>query len=248
MKKLICILLTLLALTSISACSRGSTPATEQTSPVVLTERQKQILRDNDLPEDFSRLTISQQASITAIEQMLSYAEEKYGTEFTYAGYIPAGPIEKQQLLAYPASGFMSTDTFTITKTADGYEDDYLNVACRDMFGKYIADKISELFPDIECRVYPEITVISLSEIPEDPSSFDGHTGGRLTIFVNEETCSGDQIPALQSGIQTLLKGLSLDCSGRIDPLSPDKFPDLDKFNYTDYLSETFYPFQSPIR
>ena len=58
---------------------------------VKLTERQKKILRDEGLPEEYDRLTDSQKNAIVKIESALSYLEETYEDEFEYTGYVSGG-------------------------------------------------------------------------------------------------------------------------------------------------------------
>ena len=56
-------------------------------SKVFLTQRQKDILTEQGLSTEYTELSASQQKAIVAIEEMLSYAEKKYKTSFSYAGY-----------------------------------------------------------------------------------------------------------------------------------------------------------------
>ena len=55
-----------------------------------LTERQKDILKSQNLPQQWDELDMSVQESIEAIEEMLQYLEHKYGKTFVYAGYKKA--------------------------------------------------------------------------------------------------------------------------------------------------------------
>lgn len=53
-----------------------------QQTPAGLTERQVQILEAVGLPADYDELTPTQQHTVTRIEEMLCYMEQKYGGEF----------------------------------------------------------------------------------------------------------------------------------------------------------------------
>lgn len=60
---------------------------------------------------------------------MLSYLEEKYETEFSYAGYVLAGAVESEHLTAYP--------------TADGADDGAYFVPVKP-YGETFKDNYSD--------------------------------------------------------------------------------------------------------
>ena len=112
---------------------------------VELNKRQKSILEAEGLPTDYEKLTWTQKRAIVSIEEMLQYVDEKYNKTFLYAGYVPAGPMETEHLIAYPSDGDKQDESFTITRTENGYEDDYISVVINDDFFDYVSNGIQPL-------------------------------------------------------------------------------------------------------
>lgn len=92
-----------------------------------LTERQKEILIENNLPDKWMKLNTSQRQSIVAIEEMLEYLENKYNKKFCYAGYKPKNELylDEEALLAYAEGDNPDTDKFSVKRTEAGFEDSY---------------------------------------------------------------------------------------------------------------------------
>ena len=113
-------------------------------SELVLNERQKEILEEAGLSTNPEELTSSQKRAIVAIDEMLCEVENKYNISFSYSGYIAPGPLENEQLIAYPADGNEEEDSFTVTRTkVDGkysYEDEYVNVVAKRRYMTYILE------------------------------------------------------------------------------------------------------------
>lgn len=245
MNKYIGLLVIFVLLTGMCSCSltNGTANTETRTLPaesVILNERQKRILKENGLSDNYNDLSDAQRKSIVAIEEMLQYAEKKYAAEFAYAGYIPAGPLEKQQLRAYPVSGYMATDTFTITKTPDGYKDDYIAVASRTLLAEYIADSISELCPQITVKVIAEITDISLETIPKEYAEFDGNAAAIVKVFVDGGSCTDQDFAMLQSKLESYMTAHQLTGLVQLLRLKEGTLPYLHEFNYTQYLSDSY--------
>lgn len=98
----------------------GTEKNEEIDSKITLNERQKSILAEKELPTDYEELNITQKAAIVAIEEMLEAIETKYDMEFCYAGYIEASVLEPETLIAYPAGGTASIDSFSVIRSSDG--------------------------------------------------------------------------------------------------------------------------------
>ena len=56
---------------------------------IPLTDRQKEILREQGLPEIYEELTAAQRDMILSIEQLLEKVEDKYGKEMVFESYQP---------------------------------------------------------------------------------------------------------------------------------------------------------------
>ena len=76
-KKIVSLMLILGMLIQFGGCSGMDLIGGEK-----LNERQKKILVDSGLSADWKDLNSSQKKSITAIEEMLEYLEEKYGKDW----------------------------------------------------------------------------------------------------------------------------------------------------------------------
>ncbi len=235
MKKWICLLCALL----VFLCGCGKEP--KRKPSVELTRRQLQILEQEGLPGDYQQLLPSQKEAIVAIEEMLRYAEEKYGEEFVYAGYIPSGLMEPEQLMAYPASGSEALHRFTVTTTPEGYADDYIAVRCREPFEGYLSQNFQKFCPSVQGIVYGNITELSLTEVPCEGDAFDGNTAASLMIFLNGDTCTDEEYLEFESSCEQFLRQHRLYGMAQIIRIKGESFQKLTRFNYTDYLSQEHY-------
>ena len=70
-----------------------------------LSERQREILKKENLPQEYDKLTQTQKRAICRMEKMLCYLDEKYpGVEFRYLEYS-AGYFDTEWLSVYPPAG-----------------------------------------------------------------------------------------------------------------------------------------------
>lgn len=229
----------LILLAELCGCSTQRVDTSKPIKPeIALNERQKNILAEQDLPTEYEQLPSHQKRAIVAIEEMLTYAEDKYGMPFCYAGYAEAGPMEKENLQAYPADGFMAVDCFTITKTADGYEDDFLNVAAVPAFTDYLTRQFQAFLPDAEMQIYPNITNTTLQEVPHKDTVFDGKVSSSLYIFLDGATCTQADFDAFQTQCAAFMQEHELYGFAKIVLLKPETLIYVSRFNYTDYFSE----------
>jgi len=177
---------------------------------VTLTERQKKILEKEDLPTEYSELTWSQQKAIVAIEEMLTYAEEKYNESFSYAGYHFASPLEEEHMEAYPTGSYAEIGTFTITKTSDGYEDDYMTLAVKPMYIAYLKEEIQKILPDTKIKVYAEITSAELDERPTEYEDLNDKVGAGVIIEIDSNTFDGLDLSDFKNKLSVFL--LKINC------------------------------------
>lgn len=101
MRKSTLVLLLMFVLFCFSSCGRNREKQTEQVNvnetgqkgeTVMLSDRQKKILRDAGLPDEYSHLSFTQKHGIEAIEAFLTYLDSKYpNEEFEYTGYYEKG-------------------------------------------------------------------------------------------------------------------------------------------------------------
>lgn len=210
-------------------------------SGVSLTQRQKDILTEQGLSTEYAELSVSQQKAIVAIEEMLSYAEKKYNTSFSYAGYSAQSSLEKEHMRAFPTSGDKETDSFTITKTDAGYEDDFVNVAANAIYVAYVCDGIKAILPNTEIKVFAEITKTSLVEVPTVDTELQGKVESSLWVFIDSATFSEQDLSKFKADFNEYLTEHQLYGMAQIILLKDGKIAYPTKYNYTDYLSEEHY-------
>ena len=210
-------------------------------SKVSLNQRQKEILTEQGLSTEYTELSTSQQKAIVAIESMLCYAEEKYNTSFSYAGYSAQSSLEKEHMCAFPTSGDKETESFTITKTDAGYEDDYINVASNEVFVSYVSEGIKSILPNTEIKVFAEITKTSLTEVPTEDTQLNGNVESSLWVFIDGATFGEEDLSNFKTNFSEYLIEHQLYGMVQIVLLKDDKIAYPTKYNYTDYLSETYY-------
>lgn len=226
----------------VCGCLMNHPNLSKNTKPEVsLSERQKRILAENGLPIEYDELRISQRSAIMAIEEMLCYVEEKYDTSFSYAGYIAASPLEKEHMLAFPTSGSKMSDTFTITKNGDTYEDDYINVAINAEFTSYIYENVQSFAPDTEFKVFSKITKTSFLEVPASPPDFDGKVESSLLIFIDGSTFKEEDLGSFKAQFTGFMREHKLYGMAQMILLKEGQIAYPTKYNYADYLSEEHY-------
>lgn len=210
-------------------------------STITLTQRQIAILKRYGLPANYEELTNTQQKAIITIEEMLCYAEEKYNQKFAYAGYTSAGLINNEHMRAYPISGNEKTDTFTISKTENGFVDDYINIAITPMYCEYVLSSVKTLAPDTKIKTYAEVTATSIAELNANKMIFDGTTEASLWIFLDETTFDEAKLEDFASAFNAWMNDHKLYGAVQIVLLKENTISYLTKYNFTNYLSETYY-------
>ncbi|MDE6952560.1 MAG: hypothetical protein K2P09_01965 [Erysipelotrichales bacterium] len=208
---------------------------------VILNERQKEILFKEGLSTNYEELELSQQMAIVAIEDMLKYVENKYDIPFKYSGYIAASPLEPEQLKAYPVLKDKVGDRITVTKTDEGYEDDYISIASNDIYTSYILTGIQDLIPETMIKVYTEITKTSLLKVPEDGKDFDGTTEAAIFVFIDGATCSEDDFLNLINNCKSYLSNHNLYSLVQFIRMKEDMIKFVTGSNFDNYLSEEYF-------
>lgn len=213
-------------------------------SGYALNERQKSILEEMELPTEYEELLPSQKRAIVAIEEMLQYAEDKYGISFSYRGYIAPSvfsPLEVERTHAYPTSGDRDRDWFTIKKTDDGYEDDYIERASCEGYASYVRDGLKEIYPDVEIKVFAEVTNTTLTEVPTDDTNYDGKVVAGLSIFVDDGSQVEENISIFKEKFVAFMNEHELYGMADVIFLYEGNIEDIAYYNYTDYLYEEYY-------
>ena len=232
----------LILMIGVCGCTMNNSDLPSNTeSEVSLNQRQKDILTEQGLSTEYTELSASQQKAIVAIEEMLVYVEKKYNTSFSYAGYSAQSSLEKEHMRAFPTSGDKETDSFTITKTDAGYEDDYINVAANAIYVAYVSDGIKTILPDTEIKVFAEITKTSLVEVPTVDTDLQGKVESSLWIFIDGANFSEQDLTEFKANFNDYLTEHQLYGMAQLVLLKDGKIAYPTKYNYTDYLSEEHY-------
>ena len=206
---------------------------------IVLNERQKEILEEVGLPTDAEKLDGSQQEAIIAIDEMLTAVEKKYNRSFSYSGYVEQGLLESEHLIAYPSDGSPRRDSFEVRRTDNGYEDDYMNVAIRDDYAKYVEEIITSNLHNEHIRVFTEIYTTELTSVPENKQDYKGKVSSWKAVFLY--LTDNDEIPKYVQSIQEILKNENLKYDCEVIFLKEDVIDKLTEYNYEDYLSSDYY-------
>ena len=233
----------LLMMIALCGCSDNRSISSDK-EKIVLNERQKMILAESDLPIEYEELGYTQQKSIIAIEEMLQSVEAKYGMEFRYVGYILPGPLNVEKLVACAMDGYDSIDSFSVTREmVDGeyvYTDEYMCVAVRDMFNRYISDSVEKEMQIKGMKVYPEVTFTTLEEVPGDVTELDGNIAGSVMFFADNTLLSEEGVSSFAAWYKKWMQEHQIPGIVDVIILEQGVLDKLTIFNYTDFLTDDY--------
>lgn len=194
----------ILGVANLSACSLNNKQSgvnKEESSSVEekneeLNEWQKEFLKEQGLPTEYSELNLTQQLSVEAIYEMIMYLEDKYGIGFEYNGYVRPQILESEHMYAYPEGGDKEIDTFTVTREDDGtLTDDYPNIAVRPYYEQMVTDYVKNYFNSDEIKVISKVTESGVdinAIITKD--HMRGNVAASNKIFINSSVCNTEEI------------------------------------------------------
>lgn len=250
---ILCVLLILVA-----GCSGKKSDASDELSQAVdaeeektegatvtLTERQKKILADEELPINYDQLTDSQKNAIVKIEDALSYLEETYHDEFEYAGYV-AGGIDGQYVEAKIVDSLPEKYVTVDITYKDGeyhYYDNYEALMAEDDYVEEVRAFLDNYFDPAEYQVYMEIT-----ELAEEGDSIVERAMGCPEIFIND-VYSEEEVEAVVKAYSSWVADVRRD-GGGADFLifTSEVFPLINVFNYKDYIGKERLMFSLAVR
>ena len=207
---------------------------------IVLNERQKEILISQGLPIDYEELNYTQKESIIAIEELLTFVENKYGIEFCYDGYIPRRNLEEETLYAYPKGE--DTKRITVIRTTnDNITDNYINILLEEPVQNMILEYISDKINSNDVKVYLEVTDTNINTTENLINNIKGNVGINAIIFVDEDIVSTAMYLEILENFKTWLKEEQLDGLYQLIRLKENKLKYLTQYNYSDYLSDEHY-------
>ena len=211
----------------------------EKIAELVLNERQKEILEEVGLPTNVEKLDYMQKKAIIAIDEMLTAMEKKYNRSFSYSGYVADGPLETEHLIAYPSDGDPEYDGFEVKKKDNGYEDDYMLVAIKDDYAKYVEEIMISSLHNENIKVFADIYTTELTDIPDNKEEYCGNVSSWKAVFIY--LTDNDEISKYTESIQQILKSKNLRYDCDVIFLKENIINKLTEYNYTDYLTSDFY-------
>lgn len=238
-RRVLCVVLSLLMVCCLCGCGgKRESAQTDRQEPteVVLTERQKQILRDNGLPEDYDQLTISQQNGIEKIEDGLSYLEEKYHDDFEYYGYVPGG-LDGEYLTALISDTLPEkyvTLYFSYVGQEYKFSDNYEAVMAEDAYVQETTDFLKGYFDPSDFQVYVEIY-----ELQEKGDSVVERASGCPNIMINDVYSEKEIMEAAEAYAQWIAHMKNKKGGAAIfRVLKTEDYQECDEFNYKDYYGK----------
>lgn len=233
--KKICLFISLITL-MLGVCGCMDTNQNSLDSDIIqLTPRQIEILQREGLPTDISKLTQRQKKSIKDIEEMLQYAENKYGIPFIYVDYTAEKELESGVLTAYPSGSLKKRDIFSIRRGSDGgFEDTYNNLIVRDKYEEMLHDKIKEMVNG-NFKSYAQITETALQQAPLDIQDCVNTVKAKCWIFVEEKT--NDDCDNIVDFIISWMNTNKIKGSIYILSVTDGILQEITEENFTDYLS-----------
>lgn len=204
-----------------------------------LTDRQKQILEQMELPTDYEQLNYTQQHAIKRIEIMLRYLEEKYEMEFSYAGYVPAGAMESEHLTAYPTADGMGegANLITVKPYGETFKDNYSDKEIREYYESLVSAFIEDYFQS-EQAVFINYRFSSsfndISEVTDDNFHYKAST--ETLIFVSDTICNEAQIKTFAETFKLWLEEHEIISSSRVSLIYGD-VTGVTRENFSDYYS-----------
>lgn len=251
MRNKIIMLICILVLSTLCGCAGNqvntentdSTSQTETTEAVqsednmvVLTERQKQILREKGLPEEYDQLTDSQKNAIVKIERALAYLEETYNDEFEYYGYVSGG-LDGEYVTAkisdtYPAE---YVNVYILYEN-DHYEysDNYKEIMAEPEYAEQVTKFLANYLDPSDFKVY-----VKISELSETGDSIIERAVGVPVIMINDVYSEKEVEKTVQAYAEWIS---SMDCSdgGGVDFrfYKTEDYMKIDEYNYKEYYGK----------
>ena len=209
----------------------------ERSENMNLTDRQIEILCQLGISTEVDELTDNQKEGIVAIEEMLTYLEDKYNENFEYLGYVQGSNLEGESLTAKKVGGTF-VDVVTVIRKNGTFEDDYAKVLARADYEKYIRNYFGEKGDSV--KVYSDI-----SEVAEDYESYLSENPFKVIsssdcIFLDASTFDEEAFEKIISEYSELLK-TNLDGNSNCTVFylyDTSVFSDLNRFNYKSRVIE----------
>lgn len=237
-KKLLisCALVLLLGGCEVNDKNKEQESTSVEQEAVVLNDRQKDILIEMGLPTTYEDLGKPQQESIVAIEELLTYLEDRYDTSFSYVAYYPLEAIQDEKLTALPDWGDPEVDLVTVERPRDGsaIKDDYPSVAARPIYQVELDKAVDEIASPGAVKAYVTDSVYEVDEVPTDFESLlsNGFSASQ-NVFVKESAAT--DLDEVSQGLQAWLEEKEIPGGSRLFLLSDEDFDQVTQDNFPDF-------------
>lgn len=243
MKKICSFLLVIIMLFSLTSClndTGGKNDNTQNHSngdysskgekDMELTSRQIEILKQENLPTNYSELNDSQKKAIVAIEELFLYLDDKYEDDFVFIGYRPEAALDKEALIVQP-KGATAAENFSVFREDGVITDNYSKILLRDDYEEMIEKQFKSYFSNID--VFSDIEEVSGNDTSELRACVYATTG----IYTTEADVNGKDVVEIAKGFGNWY---SAEANGTTSSFSlyvvpEDVFWSLTRFNRTNY-------------
>lgn len=167
-----------------SAYCIGNKETTSVKSEYILSDRQKSILLKEGLPTDYNSLTLTQKASLEAIEDMFTYLDMMYPKEqFEFSGYVAQSPLESEQLIVLSQYGKVTVcrdSENDIISYRDNFKEAKEAYDCATALNDYLAKTFTET------DYIVDVDVSRMVGATDNTPSTLSNCIAAVTIFVND--------------------------------------------------------------
>lgn len=202
---------------------------------VTLNERQKSILKEEGLSENYEDLTTEQQVSIVRMEELFQILEDKYDVQFSYLGYKRAEILEGEQLIAYPTGG-SKDDVVTLKYYKGEWHDDYDCVAVRPYYEKATLRSLENIYAAGNVKTQATVSWVK-TQIDTKSIDFERikeDVAASSLVIINDKDISPEQYEAQQDRILAELRREGLDGSFYVILLNEKEYARANDWDYMD--------------
>lgn len=213
----------------------------EEGDNMLLTDRQKQILEQMELPSDYEQLNYTQQHAIKRIEIMLCYLENKYSIEFSYAGYVPAGVMESEHLTAYPTADGSGEGANLVTVKPDGdtFKDNYASKEIREYYEELCTTFVREYFQSEQAIVLDYRFSTSLNDLSEVTNEkFQYKLSTETLVFVSDTICDEKRMRKFAKEMKFWLEEHEIISNSRVSLIRDNDVTGITRDEISDYYSD----------
>lgn len=207
----------------------------------VLTERQRLILRERHLPEEYEELTAVQKDAIRTIEELLCCLEEKYDRRFVFIEYCPPSPADPDTVsMLFRGYGDPPDRRAAVIRRSGHGEkavctDDYPSIAAERVCERMLADFVKGQ-TGASCKAYAFVSSTALKQIPVSPEDVEGSVSADACVWISAGDMSKEQMKNLAGQMKEWLqeKGMAGRC--QIMLLEADAWEKVSRGHYAEFF------------